>query len=215
MPRAAIRIGPPTPSRTTRTSCSAGARCARCGRAAGSSSRRRGPSSTISKAIRASCSNRVDDRAALAERPAARASVRCRRRASAASDTGRRRRIGRAAPQPRVRLRLDDCRRRRRAPSIRRIASRCGPHIEDGIDRIGARPARRAAGVRARAAARPRQRSRDEVSGRPQLSRRPAAGGARRLPPRDRRADSAIRTSSSTSRRSPSVKDGSTKRAPR
>ena len=50
----AIPSGRRTPSRTTRTSCSAGARCARCARAGGSSSRRRDPSCTIWRAIRAS-----------------------------------------------------------------------------------------------------------------------------------------------------------------
>ena len=53
-PQPAILSGPRTPSRTTRTSCSAGVRCERCGPADGSSSRRRDPSCTIWNAIRAS-----------------------------------------------------------------------------------------------------------------------------------------------------------------
>ena len=70
--------------------------------------------------------------------------------------------------------------------------------IEEGIDRIGRDPKRRAAGLRARAAARPWQRPRDEISGRHQLPRRSSCGRRATGTGARSRRGSAIRMRSST-----------------
>ena len=144
--------------------------------------------------------------------------LRPRARSDLASAQGSAGRIGRTAPQPRLRL------GRRRLPSA--AARAVDPKdrvevwaaIEDGIDRLGRDPDARAAGVRARAAARPWQRPRDEVSRRCQLPRRTrcrrrATAIAARIAARFRHPDAfvnlaAIARASRAARRSARRADG-------